>query len=134
MKSIISSLFLICSQAFAGGSISFLEEVKPILEDAQAPEVLRLLDSIDVEDAGEAVRLGRYTMLAGVRVCPCVFGVRTKGPLAIPGRLEVRTRWHVMNSRGREVGIEDPSATSIRQVFTGMSLELENAVLNDPRL
>lgn len=74
-------LVTLAPKANANGSVSFTEEVLPLL--AEHPEITDpLLDDLDIDEIGRAVRIGPHAcpVLAGVRVSPYIFLAQKREP------------------------------------------------------
>lgn len=124
MKTLFLALsVLFASPSHAGGSVSFQEDMKPLLEKAGETALLKSLEAFQISDSGSATRLGKQTGLGGARVCPCTFEVHSGGSLK--GRLEIRTDWKLVNIHGQTVSLTSPDAAILDQDFTSLSLDFQ---------
>ncbi|MCP5535348.1 MAG: hypothetical protein H7A51_03835 [Akkermansiaceae bacterium] len=121
---LVSTLFCLASTqpCWAGGSVSFADDVKPLLDQQPALKKL-ILDTFEVSNIGVGVRLGRhFTELGGARIAPYEFEATSK----VSGKkflLTIHCKTVFVLANGKEAGEDEIfSATETRQTFTHFSV------------
>jgi hypothetical protein len=124
--SIVAAAFLVCTTAFAGGSLPF-SDLKELL--AQQPVLAQFIsEHLDVAEIGTGSRVGGRVNeeLSGSRVAPYEFDAKPKGAKGdFTLMLVIEAETNFVDANGKKVRVE--KGTRIEERFTGIRLRLPTA-------
>ncbi len=135
-------LIFVSPNSFAGGTVSFAEDIIPLLRNRQAL-INPILHGLNINDTGESSRIGRVICpgLAGARIPPYVFHAREYGANGSELQLIINSNVDFYDRNGKivfhiEDGIPNESdgdlalAVTLRETFSSIMIKVRKPVTN----